>query len=349
MRIALSFKTLGLGFSGLGVVPVFGLGWVIYQRCKLRSLPFAGETQGPLIAFSGCFWLWGFYLGVTAYMLDNFDTSTCSFSSVSAGCNAMFAFMNSNKLGEAFAFSRYMLKEIEERQKGYLFIAQEEFRSWAYDFFVKGLGYTDQYIKDRTTSQRFLIAFTSINPPEFEQKIVSQFDSWNDLADYCVASMCVPPFWKGPIQFDNSEDFILDGGLSGAFCIPDEFRSSENYVQIDCIPNNDPQTVAPRKFFPVKWYFTPNNNLDIVLEQFRVGYSACAEQHDMLVEVGLKPKDVPNSKTLEDWIEQFRDIDQAINDGIYFKGAKTSAGTDSSLLKMSSSNAAPPLLSAYAV
>jgi len=325
MRIALHIRILGLGFVSLGLLPVSGVGYVLYQRSKSRTVTYrdkadSNHPKGPLIAFSGCFWLWGFYLGVTAYILDNFDTSNCSFSSVSAGCNAMFTFLNRNNLGEAFGFSRYMLKQMEGREKGYFLISREEFRFWANEFFVTGLRYTDQYIKDQTESQRFLIAFTSLKG--FKKRIVSQFDSWNSLSDHCVASMCVPPFWKGPIQFDDSEDLILDGGLTGPFCIPYEFERNDNYIKVDCIPNNDPRTIAPDNFFPVSWYFTPNNNLDIVLEQFRSGYSYCEEQHDMLLNAGITHKKRPSKKTLDDWIDQLKTIDRAIEDGVYIQTAR---------------------------
>eukprot|EP00455_Lapot_gusevi_P047236 TRINITY_DN6350_c0_g1_i13.p1 TRINITY_DN6350_c0_g1~~TRINITY_DN6350_c0_g1_i13.p1 ORF type:complete len:221 (+),score=33.58 TRINITY_DN6350_c0_g1_i13:348-1010(+) len=148
--------------------------------------------------------LWPFYLGVSHYIYQTYDVSKIKILCSSAGCfGGVSLALGLDPHDWCQQDWRKCLKHFSSRSLGPLFDSKQFY----FDLWDKYLP-PDAHIR---ASGKLFISLTLF--PSFRSKVVSQFDTREDLINCIVASVCFPLVFLRSMP-NTSFGLAFDGGLT---------------------------------------------------------------------------------------------------------------------------------------
>ena len=228
------------------------------------------------ICFSSSGWAVTYYLGIAAYIQDNYNIDNTIFLSCSGGILPSLLLCLNINIRDTF----HKLKPIAELcNSGYFTPSQYSVKiiDFLLDIFPDNLC---ELIKNRIR-----LSVTKI--PSFTNEIIDKFDNIDELKNGIICS-CYSPLFFPDLTPKYRESYYIDGGFSNNHPIIDE-----NTIIISAFFNQD---INPEYKLPIiSRIYYPGNDTELN-EIFNLGYKNAMNKNNIFIEKNLQLKESYISK-----------------------------------------------------
>jgi len=181
-----------------------------------RPKPPTGKSK-PSISFAGCAFLYPYYIGVIEHLLENYEMENVTFVVVSSSCYPVVSLIANGLRPEKWMHKDFpgCIRYWNRRFMGFFWDSPQFLR----DLWASSLN-QDAY--KNASKGNLVIALTraKLTPPFIQQKLVSNFESNEDLIDCLLASGHIPGMF-GFFQTRFQGLAHIDGAFAGSHPVVD--------------------------------------------------------------------------------------------------------------------------------